>query len=155
MMKNNILLLLFKFFILLNSALILRPFCSVAADLSYEAAIDRLIENGSYIATKEGRDIFSHNADQRLIPASIWKIATATAALDTLGRDYFFKTEFFEDSDCNLYIRGHGDPALISEEINLIFQAIKQKGVSEINNIYLDSSRFETAQAAPGISRSL
>jgi D-alanyl-D-alanine carboxypeptidase/D-alanyl-D-alanine-endopeptidase (penicillin-binding protein 4) len=123
--------------------------------LSYEERISRLIENGSYIATKGGRNIFSSNSDRQFIPASIWKLATTLAALETLGKDYHYKTEFFQDKSHNLYIRGYGDPSLISEEIDKIFKALKKKGVSEINNIYLDNSQFEIPQVTPGISESL
>ena len=75
--------------------------------------------------------------------------------LETLGVDYHFKTEFFLDKGHNLYIRGYGDPSLISEEIDKIFKALKKRGVSEINNIYLDNSQFDIPQLTPGISESL
>lgn len=139
------------FIILLFPGLTLPAF----ADESHKEKINRLIENGSYAATKNGLNIFSHNPDARLIPASIWKLATALAALETLGRDYHFKTEFYQDTGHNLYIKGYGDPSLISEEIDIIFKALKKMGVSKINNIYLDNSRFEIPQVTPGVSKSL
>jgi serine-type D-Ala-D-Ala carboxypeptidase/endopeptidase (penicillin-binding protein 4) len=126
-----------------------------SADVSYEQKISRLIQNGGYAVTKNGGKIFSHNSDTEFIPASIWKLATTLAALETLGVDYHFKTEFFLDKGHNLYIRGYGDPSLISEEIDKIFQALKERRVSEINNIYLDNSQFDIPQLTPGISESL
>jgi serine-type D-Ala-D-Ala carboxypeptidase/endopeptidase (penicillin-binding protein 4) len=142
----------FIFFIILFPGLI---FAAAAGGQSYKEKINRLVQNGSYVATKDGRNIFSSNQDKQFIPASIWKLATTLAALETLGKDYHFKTEFFQDKGHNLYIRGYGDPSLVSEEINEIFNALKERGVSEINDIYLDNSQFDIPQLTPGISESL
>jgi D-alanyl-D-alanine carboxypeptidase/D-alanyl-D-alanine-endopeptidase (penicillin-binding protein 4) len=79
----------FIIIILLFHGLILSAYAE-----SYKEKISRLIENGSYAATKNGRTIFSFNAYTRFVPASIWKLATAFTALETLGKDYHFKTEF-------------------------------------------------------------
>lgn len=128
---------------------------TASADLSYEQKISRLMQNGGYAATKNGQNIFSHNLHLEFIPASIWKLATTLAAIETLGVDYHFKTEFFLDKGHNLYIKGYGDPSLISEEVDKIFKALKKLGVSEINNIYLDNSQFDIPQLTPGISESL
>jgi serine-type D-Ala-D-Ala carboxypeptidase/endopeptidase (penicillin-binding protein 4) len=128
---------------------------TASADVSYEQKISKLIQNGGYAVTKNSRNIFSSNPDRQFIPASIWKLATTLAALENLGVDYHFKTEFFLDKSHNLYIRGYGDPSLISEEIDKIFKALKKRGVLEINNIYLDNSQFDIPQMTPGISESL
>lgn len=122
---------------------------------SYEVEINSLIENGGYIATKDKTCILSTNPDKSFIPASIWKIVTALAALENLGGNYRFKTEFYMDNSNNLYIKGFGDPFLISEEIDSIFKALVDIGVVEINNIYLDSSSFTGPNAPPGVSSSL
>ncbi len=155
-MNKKILFSFSKIFLLISLfAFVLRPFYAAGADLSYKEKISRLVQNGSYAATKNGRNIFSHNTEKEFIPASIWKLATTLAALETLGKDYHFKTEFFLDKSHNLYIRGYGDPSLISEEVDKIFKALKKRGVSEINNIYLDNSQFDIPQLTPGISESL
>jgi D-alanyl-D-alanine carboxypeptidase/D-alanyl-D-alanine-endopeptidase (penicillin-binding protein 4) len=70
-------------------------------------------------------------------------------------RIIILKRNFNQDNSHNLYIRGYGDPSLISEEIDKIFKTLKKSGVSEINNIYLDNSRFEIPQITPGLSKSL
>jgi hypothetical protein len=48
---------------------------------------NRLVDNGSYAATKNGQDIFSHKTDEEYIPASICELATTLAALETLQKD--------------------------------------------------------------------
>ncbi len=120
-----------------------------------ETKLNKLIQNGSCIVSKNNNRIISYNPDNPYIPASIWKIVTALAALETLGEDYRFKTEFYLDSSSDLYVKGYGDPFLISEEIDSIFKALSKRGVAEINNIYLDNSAFKGPEAPPGISSSL
>lgn len=63
--------------------------------------------------------VFSHNPDMLMTPASILKLITSSAALHYLGSDYRFKTYIESDAELvngtlkgNLYIRGTGDPTL-------------------------------------------
>ena len=62
----------------------------------------------------------AQNADQPFVPASVTKIVTAWLALAALGPDYRFKTRFYLDKNRVLYIRGGGDPYLISEELAVL-----------------------------------
>ncbi len=126
-----------------------------ADDGIYESGLNKLISNGGFIAMKEGRLKHSYNPDRQFIPASIWKIVISLAALETLGEGYRFKTEFYLDKMNNLYIKGLGDPFLVSEEIDLIFKEMNKKGIFEINNIYLDDSSFNLNDPAPGVSPTL
>ncbi|MFC1493922.1 D-alanyl-D-alanine carboxypeptidase/D-alanyl-D-alanine-endopeptidase [Thermodesulfobacteriota bacterium] len=121
----------------------------------HESAIRKLIINGGYIAAREGRHILSYNSDKQFIPASIWKVVTALAAIETLGKDYRFKTGFYLDNHKDLYIKGFGDPFIISEEIDLIYKKLIEKGIVEINNIYMDISSFDSPEPPPGGTSSL
>lgn len=121
----------------------------------HESRIHKLINNGGYMAAKEGWQILSFNSDTEFVPASIWKVVTALAALESLGTEYRFKTEFYSDKKKNLYIKGFGDPFLISEEIDLIYKKLVEKGIGEINNIYLDSTSYELPEPPPGVTSSL
>jgi serine-type D-Ala-D-Ala carboxypeptidase/endopeptidase (penicillin-binding protein 4) len=47
----------------------------------------------------------------------VTKIATAWLAMEALGADYRFESRFYLDDKRVLYIRGGGDPFLISEEL--------------------------------------
>jgi D-alanyl-D-alanine carboxypeptidase/D-alanyl-D-alanine-endopeptidase (penicillin-binding protein 4) len=102
-----------------------------------------LIRNGGYgVADTKGKVISSCNLDVPYVPASVVKIATALAAFDILGTDYRFTTSFYQDTKKNLYIKGTGDPMLVSDEIRLILKALQKKGITRINDIYIDSSAF-------------
>lgn len=102
-----------------------------------------VIENGAYgVADENGRLLGSCNADTPFIPASIIKIPTALVALRVLGSDYRFKTEFYTDSRDNLYIRGFGDPLLVSEEVLEIVTQLQELGVDRIRDIFIDDLSF-------------
>ncbi len=44
------------------------------------------------------------------------------------------------DANQNLYIKGFGDPFLISEEVIIIVRELKKLGCRKINDIYLDDT---------------
>lgn len=81
-------------------------------------------------------------ANQPMIPASTLKLLTALMALETWGAEHRFHTDFFLDNNKYLWIKGYGDPMLISEEIDLIVTALKNKGLKKINDIGIDNSFF-------------
>ncbi|NLE03039.1 MAG: peptidase S13 [Fibrobacter sp.] len=118
--------------------------------------ISRLVTNGSVILHNEnGKRLISLNADKLFIPASTIKIVTSTIALDLLGKDYRFKTEFYQNDNRSLAVKGWGDPYLISEEIQRIAKELKNKGIDTIKNLILDQSSFEPLITIPGASKTL
>src|SRR5215510_6757771 len=68
----------------------------------------------------EGNELVAQNAAEPFVPASVAKIVTAWLALEVLGGDYRFQTRFYLDKDRVLYVRGGGDPFLISEELAML-----------------------------------
>ena len=110
-----------------------------------------VIHNGAWaVADRRGNLVGGCNIDTPFIPASILKIPTALAALRVLGPEYRFRTELYLDSRDNLYIRGFGDPLLISEEVLAILQNLHSRGVRVINSIYIDDSAFALEHQPPG-----
>ena len=63
----------------------------------------------------KGNELVAQNTDEPFVPASVTKIVTAWLAMEVLGGDYRFKTRFYLDDKRVLYVRGGGDPFLISE----------------------------------------
>ena len=113
--------------------------------------LSSLIQKGGYgVSDSQGNLLSSCNADTLFVPASILKVPTALAAFAILGPDYRFKTQFYLDPDKNLYIKGLGDPLLLSEEISLIFTELKKRGVGEINGIFVDTTAFALEYQVPG-----
>lgn len=109
------------------------------------------------VVNPQGRIIFSKNADNQLVPASTLKIFTALVALHYLGPGYRFSTEFYQDQDSNLKIKGYGDPLLISEilmeVVNELILTLKTKPTI-INDLVLDDSYFKSPVLIPGIASS-
>src|SRR5215470_9388403 len=68
----------------------------------------------------KGSELVAQNVDEPFVPASVTKIVTAWLALEVLGGDYHFQTRFYLDKNRTLYVRGGGDPFLISEELALL-----------------------------------
>jgi D-alanyl-D-alanine carboxypeptidase/D-alanyl-D-alanine-endopeptidase (penicillin-binding protein 4) len=88
-----------------------------------------------------GKELFSHQADKNLIPASNAKLITTISALDRLGPGFQFKTEAFL-KDGELWVRGGGDPYLVSERLYLLARDIARTGVKNIRSIKIDHSNF-------------
>ncbi len=102
------------------------------------------INNGSYAVSRAGGKVLEGcNIDTPFIPASVVKVATALTAFQILGPDYKFATEFFLDTENNLYIKGYGDPLLLSEEVKAICEELKRDGLHVVNNIFIDNSSYK------------
>lgn len=114
------------------------------------AELHQLVENGGYAVKKNKVYFAASNLHTPYVPASIIKIATSLVALEVMGPSYRFETTFFLDPRNNLYIKGWGDPFLISEEVAVIVGKLKEHGCTEINDIYLDNSAFQLLEAAAG-----
>lgn len=113
-----------------------------------------LVEQGAFIVTYANKTVLEHNGDKLFVPASILKLVTDLAALHILGPEYRFTTRFYLDNDNNLYIRGGGDPFLVSENIREIALELKQRGINTIHNLFLDDSAYALEQPADGTRNS-
>lgn len=89
------------------------------------------------------KELYAHNAEKSYVPASILKIVTSGAALEFLGPEYRFKTDFLLTKDKDLWVIGYGDPYLVSEELAVIVEALQKRGLKEVRDLYIDGSYFE------------
>ena len=100
----------------------------------------------------KGEELVAQNADQPFVPASVTKIVTAWLALEVLGADYRFETRFYLDDKRALYVRGGGDPFLISEELAPLAKDLVAKiGKAPITGIVIDGSYYPADLRIPGI----
>ncbi len=109
-----------------------------------------LIRNGGVGVVERSGTVRGCELDTPFIPASILKISTALIALQVLGPDYRFRTEFHVDAAGDLFIRGFGDPMLVSEEVDLIVRELRARGLRRIRAIYIDPSLFALDSDVPG-----
>lgn len=106
------------------------------------------------LSAPDGTTVVSVNADQKLVPASILKILTSLVALETLGGDYRFHTEFYTDLKNNLKIKGYGDPLLVSERLQMISLHLAAS-LGVVNDIVLDDTYFAYPVRIPGRGTSM
>jgi len=89
------------------------------------------------------------NNERQLIPASILKIITSAAALEIMGIDHRFATDFYVTPGNDLKIKGYGDPMQVSEELALIATQLSEK-IDKVENVILDDSFFAQPMTIPG-----
>ncbi len=104
-----------------------------------------------------GRALLTHQAQALMNPASLTKLWTTAAALDTLGPAWTWATPVWIQGNLRdgvlegtLTIKGTGDPKLVVERMWLMLRRVQQWGVREIRgDIVLDRSAFSAAEAGP------
>ena len=102
----------------------------------------------------DGNELVAQNVEEPFVPASVTKIVTAWLAMEVLGGDYRFKTRFYLDKKRVLYVRGGGDPFLISEELApLATELVAKIGKKPITGIVIDASYYPSTLRVPGIER--
>jgi serine-type D-Ala-D-Ala carboxypeptidase/endopeptidase (penicillin-binding protein 4) len=104
------------------------------------------------VVDHDGNELIAQNVDQPFVPASVTKIVTSWLAMQVLGGDYRFETRFYLDDKRVLYVRGGGDPFLISEELApLAAGLVAAVGKKPINGIVVDASYYPENLRIPGI----
>lgn len=81
--------------------------------------------------------------DTRMRPASNLKLLTAAAAYSVLGEDYTFPTEVMADGaraagtlKGSLYIKGKGDPTLLTADFQQMAKALRKQGITVIRETW-------------------
>ncbi len=117
------------------------------------------------VDSKTGKPVFDKNAQTGLAPASSLKVVTSVAAIELLGKDYRYQTEFGYNGKItgnilkgNLIIKVSGDPTLgswrwdSSKAENILQQLTATLQANNITSItgdlVIDDSKWET-QATP------
>ncbi len=105
-----------------------------------------------FVLNDKGEALVSQNADKAFVPASVAKIATAWFAMEVLGPDHRFETSFYMDDKRVLYVRGGGDPFMISEELAVLApQLLAKTKKKPFSAIVLDTSYYPDGLRMPGI----
>jgi len=114
---------------------------------------------------KTGEQVFGANSNVGLAPGSTMKTITSITALNILGKDFHFKTQFgYSGAIVNgvlngdLIIRGYGDPTLGSwrwettREAYILSQlvtALRQAGIKSITGRVIGDDSFYGTQSIP------
>ncbi len=104
-----------------------------------------------------GQVLFERNADELLNPASNVKLFTSAAALARLGPEYRFDTEIYADAGeggpRTLYVRGKGDPSMVTERLWALAGDLFNMGVRSLREIVVDDSWFDSEREGPGFDQ--
>jgi D-alanyl-D-alanine carboxypeptidase/D-alanyl-D-alanine-endopeptidase (penicillin-binding protein 4) len=87
--------------------------------------------------------IYSRDAQKYFIPASNVKLLTTAAALQKLGADFRIKTSVYSGENGSLYVAGRGDPSIAEAQLKSLAQQLKQRGISQVNDLIGDDSYFQ------------
>ncbi|MBI2793450.1 MAG: D-alanyl-D-alanine carboxypeptidase/D-alanyl-D-alanine-endopeptidase [Ignavibacteria bacterium] len=120
----------------------------------------------SIVTTDERRVLYEHDADKSFVPASVQKLFTTAAALETLGADFQFITTLYLDGviqpngefEGNIIIRGSGDPSWsslysssTSSEVETLVDIIDSLGIRSIRGTIIgDDDVFDNVDYGPG-----
>ena len=88
----------------------------------------------------KGAAVVRDASDALVNPASNSKLATACSVMTSLGPDFTFKTPFATDAQGNLHIKGAFDPSMTDETLREVALALRQRGVTRVADIALDTS---------------
>ncbi len=112
------------------------------------------------VEPNSGATVYSYDSHKPLIPASNMKLITTAAALKCLGANFEYRTRVGL-SNGTLVVIGSGDPILGDKETDgkygrrsgwvfeKIVQALRDRGVSEINDIVIDTTVFDDERVHP------
>jgi len=112
------------------------------------------LPEASLVLSDGRRLLIADRPNRPLVPASTMKLVVALAAIERWGLDHRFETRFYMGSDDRLWVRGGGDPYLVSEELDRVVAALKAAGVRAVNGIGLDAELFGMQVLIPGRSSS-
>jgi D-alanyl-D-alanine carboxypeptidase/D-alanyl-D-alanine-endopeptidase (penicillin-binding protein 4) len=112
------------------------------------------------MAIDSGQVLYARDPDVLLNPASNVKLVTTAAALARLGPEYRFSTEFLVDgpsaggsSPRTLFVRGRGDPSIVTERLWGIAADLEHLGIRRIGELVLDDGFFDPERHGPGFDQ--
>lgn len=124
--------------------------------------------HGVYVEALNTREpIAAFNENALFNPASVMKVVTSIAALDKLGADYRFITEFRANGKINtktgtlegdLIVISGGDPAFSIEDVNKANSALRKIGINRVTGKLIVSGYFTcnentTTEISAGVLR--
>ncbi|MEM7398236.1 MAG: D-alanyl-D-alanine carboxypeptidase [Pseudomonadota bacterium] len=139
--------------LILALTLLSAPAVAATAFAGAKERVRAIAPNGIvYVIDEQGNELITQNSNKPFVPASVAKVVTAWLAMEVLGPDYRFKTHFYLDENRVLYVRGGGDPMLVSEELALLApDLVAAIGPEPITGMVLDPSYFPDKVSIPGI----
>jgi len=109
-----------------------------------------------------GATLYGRNAELGQNPASNVKLVTTAAALALLGPEHRYVTRVYAANKAlhghtiegDIYLRGGGDPSLITADLYQLASELRALGVTRITGgLVLDTSHFDRDELPPGFDQ--
>ena len=108
-----------------------------------------------------GKTLYARNDAGLFNPASNVKLFTTAAALALLGPEYRWKTVVYADAALSggelkgrLYLKGHGDPTLVVEDLWRMVTDLYAVGLRKVSgDLAVDDSFFDDVRVGPGFEQ--
>ncbi len=106
--------------------------------------------------------LYTRNAEVVQNPASNVKLVTTAAALALLGPEHRYVTRVYIDRkslhghtvDGDLYLRGGGDPSLITADLYQLASDLRALGIHKVSGgLVLDTTQFDRDELPPGFDQ--
>lgn len=99
----------------------------------------------------EGKEVFNLNAAKLMVPASLTKIITGAAVLNTFPLNKKFETQILAKNTIiggklqgDLCLKGGGDPAFVSEKMWFLVNELTRSNIVSVEgDLIVDASRFD------------
>ncbi|MEH2044115.1 D-alanyl-D-alanine carboxypeptidase/D-alanyl-D-alanine endopeptidase [Nostoc sp.] len=125
-----------------------KSICSSQLGTAIDAVINRpLFSRGRWgiliQPLSTGQTLYSRDAQKYFTPASNLKLLTTAAALQELGANFRIRTSIYQNGNGVLRVVGRGDPSLSDTELRKLAQQLKQKGITQIQQLIADDSYIQ------------
>ncbi|MEH1815143.1 MAG: D-alanyl-D-alanine carboxypeptidase/D-alanyl-D-alanine-endopeptidase [Nostoc sp.] len=125
-----------------------KSICSTQLGTAIDAVINRpLFSRGRWgiliQPLSTGPTLYSRDAQKYFTPASNLKLLTTAAALQELGANFRIRTSIYQNGNGVLRVVGRGDPSLSDTELQKLAQQLKQKGITQIQQLIADDSYIQ------------
>ncbi|WP_414515036.1 D-alanyl-D-alanine carboxypeptidase/D-alanyl-D-alanine-endopeptidase [Nostoc sp. PCC 9305] len=125
-----------------------KSICSSQLATAIDAVINRpLFSRGRWgiliQSLSTGPTLYSRDAQKYFTPASNLKLLTTAAALQELGANFRIRTSIYQNGNGILRVVGRGDPSLSDTELQKLAQQLKQKGITQIQQLSADDSYIQ------------
>lgn len=115
-----------------------------------DSGVNRSAVSISVRDTSNGKIVYQLNEKHPMIPASTLKLVTYAASIDTLGKDFKFKTELYKNTNNEVYLKLAADPFLTSKELNDLIDKAVQKKIIEPKKFYIDDFVIDSNEWGEG-----
>ncbi|WP_375515468.1 D-alanyl-D-alanine carboxypeptidase/D-alanyl-D-alanine-endopeptidase [uncultured Nostoc sp.] len=125
-----------------------KSICSTQLGTAIDAVINRpLFSRGRWGILVQplstGQTLYSRDAQKYFTPASNLKLLTTAAALQELGANFRIRTSIYQNGNGVFRVVGRGDPSLTDTQLQTLAQQLKQKGITQIQQLIVDDSYIQ------------